>query len=273
MKRPAISEVTGKGGGLPHRYILHATEGWGKTSFGAQTPKPVFLQTGGETGLETLIDAGRLPEVAHFPAVQTWEDLLGAIETLTVEEHPFRTLVLDTLNGAESLCHSFICARDFAGEWGNKGFGTYNKGYEVSLPEWSGLLGKLDRLRAERKMTVLLLCHTRVRPFRNPEGPDYDRYQPDVHEKTWGLSHKWADCVLFGNFEVTVQVDKADAKKGKGTGGACRLMYTERHAAYDAKNRLGLTPEIEMGSSPSEAWTNFLGAIKAGRGKTEVVNG
>ena len=126
-------------------------------------------------------------------------------------------------------------------------------------------LGQLDRLRTERKMTVLLLCHTRVRPFRNPEGPDYDRYQPDVHEKTWGLSHKWADCVLFGNFETTVQVDKADAKKGKGTGGACRLMYTERHAAYDAKNRLGLAPEIEMGSSPAEAWANFLGAIKAGR--------
>jgi hypothetical protein len=35
----------------------------------------------------------------------------------------------------------------------------------------------------------------------------------------------------------------------------------------------GLTPEIEIGSSPSEAWTNLLGAIKAGRGKTEVVNG
>jgi hypothetical protein len=35
----------------------------------------------------------------------------------------------------------------------------------------------------------------------------------------------------------------------------------------------GLTPEIELGSSPSEAWTNFLGAIKAGHGKTEVVNG
>ena len=119
---------------------------------------------------------------------------------------------------------------------------------------------------------MFLLCHTKVKPFKNPEGPDYDRYQPDVHEKTWGLSHKWADCVMFGNFEVTVQVDKSDAKKGKGTGGACRLMYTERHAAYDAKNRLGLAPEIEMGSSPAEAWQNFVGAIKAGRGKVEVVN-
>ncbi len=263
--RPSISEITGKGSGLPNRYITHATEGWGKTSFGAQTPKPVFVQIGGETGLETLIDAGRLPEVPHFPAVQSWDDLLGSVETLTIDKHPYRTLVLDTMNGAETLCHQYICTRDFNGDWGSKGFGSYNKGYEVSLPEWAAFLGKLDRLRSERKMTIFLLCHTKVKPFKNPEGPDYDRYQPDVHEKTWGLSHKWADCVLFGNFETTVQVDKVDAKKGKGTGGAFRMMYTERHAAYDAKNRLGLPGEIEMGDSPAEAWENFMTAVKAGR--------
>jgi AAA domain len=179
---------------------------------------------------------------------------------------------VDTLNGAEALCHQYICARDFSGEWGSKGFGSYNKGYEVSLPEWGAFLQRLDRLRLERKMTIFLLCHTKVKPFKNPEGPDYDRYQPDVHEKTWGLSHKWSDCVLFGNFEITVQVDKADAKKGKGTGGAFRLMFTERHAAYDAKNRLGLPGEIEMGGSPAEAWANFMAAVKAGRElpKTEV---
>jgi hypothetical protein len=240
-------------------------EGWGKTSFGAQAPKPIFIQTGGETGLETLIDAGRLPEVPHFPAVQTWEELLGVIETLTVEDHPFRTAVIDTMNGGEALCHQFICTRDFGGQWGNTGFGSYSKGYEVALPEWTRLLNALDRLRIERKMTILLLTHTKVKSFKNPEGPDYDRYQPDVHEKTWGLSHKWADCVLFGNFEVTVAVDKAEAKRGKGTGGKFRLMYTERSAAYDAKNRLGLLTEIEMGNSAPEAWTNFMAAIKAGR--------
>jgi hypothetical protein len=265
IKRPSISEITGKGSGLPNRYILHAVEGWGKTSFGAHTPKPIFIQTGGETGLETLIDAGRLPEVPHFPAVPTWEELLGAIETLTVEEHPFRTAVIDTMNGAEMLCHKFICDRDFDGEWGNKGFGSYNKGYEVALPEWTLFLNALDRLRIERKMTVIALTHTKVKPFRNPEGADYDRYQPDVHEKTWGLSHKWADCVLFGNFDVTVQTDKADSKRGKGAGGKFRMMYTERSAAYDAKNRLGLASEIEMGNSAAEAWAAFMTAVKAGR--------
>lgn len=250
---------------MPNRNILHAVEGWGKTSFGAHAPKPIFIQTGGETGLETLIDAGRLPEISHFPAVQSWEDLLGCVETLTVDDHDFRTVVLDTTNGAENLMHRFICNRDFDNDWGNKGFASYNKGYEVALPEWQRMLSAFDRLRAERKMSILFLCHTKVKPFKNPEGADYDRYQPDVHEKTWGLTHKWADNVYFGNFEVSVQTDKPDAKKGKGTGGAYRIMYVERRAAHDAKNRVGLTGEIEMGNSPAEAWTNFMAALRAAR--------
>lgn len=182
-----------------------------------------------------------------------------------MDEHPYRTLVGDTLNGAEQLCHRFICDRDFDGDWGNKGFASYKTGYEVALPEWTRFLNALDKLRVEKKMTIMWLCHTKVKPFKNPTGADYDRYQPDVHEKTWSLSHKWADCVLFGNFEVSVKTDKADSKKGKATGGNYRMMYTQRDAAWDAKNRLGLPEEIEMGSSPQEAWKNFMEAIKQGK--------
>lgn len=261
-----MADVTGKGSNLPSRYVLHAVEGWGKTSLGAQFPKPIFIQTGSETGLETLIDNARLPETTHFPAVTAWEQLLALAETLTSGDHGYRTLILDTLNGAEALCHQFVCHRDFNDDWGNKGFGSYNKGFDVSLPEWTRLLCALDRLRTERQMTIFLLCHTKVKSFKNPEGADYDRYQPDVHEKTWGLTHKWADCVLFGNFEVAVATEKPDSKKGKASGGY-RIMYTERHAAYDAKNRLGLPGDIEMGDSPQQAWANFSAAVRAARQK------
>lgn len=225
--------------------------------------------TGGETGLQTLIDHKQVPETPHFPPIEAWGDLLGAIETLRLDDHPHRTLVIDTLNGAEALCHQYVCHRDFDDDWGPHGFTSYQSGFYASLPEWTRLLVDLDKLRVERKMTILWLCHTKIKPFKNPAGPDYDRYQADCHEKTWGLSHKWADCVLFGNFETTVTAvqenKKTGASKGKGVGGNYRIMYTERHAAYDAKNRLGLPSEIEMGNSPEEAWGNFISAVKAGR--------
>lgn len=267
----SLSDVRSKGSGLPNRYIVHAVEGWGKTTFGAQFPKPIFIQTRGETGLETLIDAGQLPEVPHFPAVESWEALSAAIDVLR-GEHDFRTLIIDTINGAERLCHEHICNREFGGIWGDKGFGGYQRGFEVSLAEWTIFLNALDTIRMTRNMTIICLCHTKVGTFKNPEGPDYDRYQPDMNAKTWSLTHKWADVVLFGNFETIVQTEKAGAKKGKGSGGQQRMLYTQRHASYDAKNRLGLPEEIDMGSSPEEAWTSFKQAVVEGR-KQGVTNG
>ena len=224
----------------------------------------MFLQSRGETGLETLINAGRLPEVPHFPECQTWSELLSAIETLTTEDHPYKTAVIDTLNGSERLCHEHVCQTNFGGDWGERGFAGYMRGYEIALADWRDLLNRLDTLREQRKMSIVCLCHTKVKTFKNPEGSDYDRYQPDMHEKTWSLSHKWADAVLFLNYETFV--DSKDAnKKGKATSSQTRLMYTERHAAYDAKNRLGLPLEIDMGDSGAAAWNNFKAALVAGR--------
>lgn len=265
----SLSAITNAGAGLPNRYILHAVEGWGKTSFAAQCPKPIFIQSRGETGLDTLIDSGQLPETPHFPQAETWAELLACVQVLIDEDHPYKTLAIDTLNGAERLCHESVCDREFNGEWGDKGFASYQKGPEVSLTDWRKLLAKLDELRERRKMTIFALCHTKVAAFRNPLGADYDRFQPDVDKRTWSISHKWADAVLFGNFETAVSSVKENKKtgeaKGKGVGGKQRIMYTVRDAAYDAKNRMGLPEEVEMGRSPAEAWSNFMAAIKQGR--------
>lgn len=256
--------MTAKGSGLPNRYILHGVEKIGKTSFGAFAPSPVFVETRGENGLETLIDAGRLPEIPHFPEVQTWGEFLGALDTLASEEHKYRTLVIDTINGAERLCHEEVCRRDFGNDFGEHGFTGYMRGYEIALADWRQMLSALDTLRETRRMSILCLCHTRVKTFKNPEGADYDRWAPDMHDKTWGLTHKWADAILFVNYETFV--DEANAKKkGKATSSQERIMFTERHAAYDAGNRFGLPTEIVLGNSGQEAWNAFYSALKAAR--------
>ena len=54
--------------------------------------------------------------------VVDWSDVLSAIEWLSVEPHKYRTLVIDTFNGLERLCHEMVCARDYGGDWGKQGF-------------------------------------------------------------------------------------------------------------------------------------------------------
>lgn len=222
------------------------------------------MMSKGETGLTTLIDNKQIPETPHFPEVMDWNDALGQIDWLTTANHDHKTLVLDTLNGFERLCHEFVCARDYGGIWGKNGFTSYMQGYEVALADWRLLLNALDRLRDVKAMSIICLCHTKVATFKNPEGADYDRYQPDMHAKSWSLTHKWADFVAFINYETFVE---KEGKRAKATGGQQRIMYTERHAAYDAKNRLGLPTEIVLADSAEASWNTLYNAMKEARTK------
>jgi hypothetical protein len=263
-KTTFLSSVRQKGRGLPSAIVLHGVPGIGKTSLFGHVQDWLFVPT--EIGIDTLIDAGELPELPHLDVIQSWSDAKGVVNELLTTDHGHKGVVFDTFNGLEKHCHQDICTREYNGNWGNKGFANYQQGYDRAIPEWLGFLADLDRLRTEKGMTVVGICHTKILTFKNPVGPDFDRYEPAMHRKTWEVSQAWADVVLFYTFHTVLsEVDEsAKKKKGKATG-QLRVIHTERDAAWDAKNRYGLPVEISAGTSSKEAWSNFSEAMKEAR--------
>lgn len=260
MPRDYLSEVSTAIKKKPGAMVMFAPPGLGKTSLGAAIPHRVFLCDPQEDGINTLKESNLVDhDIPVLPTPKLWSDVLGILNALRDREHEFRCLVVDTLGGMERLCHEHVCQRDYRGEWGEKGFSSYQKGFEVALTDWREFLNLLDGLRMQRGMSILLLAHSTIKPYKNPIGEDYDRYVPDCHWKTWSITHKWADVVLFGNYYTVV--DKQGGR-AKGRGGQERILYTEHHAAYEAKNRYGLPSEISMGDSGQEAWSNLTTAIK-----------
>lgn len=265
-QRNWLEEIKREAESKPTAMVIYGPPGIGKTSIAASAPSPVFLIDDQEDGINTLKSSKLIPgDVPVLPAAKTWEDVLGQLDALANGDHGFKYLCIDTLGGLERLCHEYVCNRDFNGDWGEKGFTSYAKGYEVSLPEWRGMLNRLDRLRTDCSMGVIALAHSIVRPYKNPEGEDYDRFICDMHHKTWAVTHKWADMVLFANYYVEVDKGRSGRERAKGKGGQSRFFNTEHHAAFDAKNRHGLPAEIEMGDSGKEAWANLVSEIKAAR--------
>lgn len=257
--RPTLSAVTTTTKKLPSRMILHAIPKWGKTSFASMAPKPIFLMTRGEDGLLSLMDSGLVPPTPHFPeTLRGWPDLMLALSELNVGSHEFRTVVIDTLNGAERLAHEHACTHSCGGDW--EKFDAYGRGTKISLPLVIDLTTALDRLR-EKGMSVILLAHSQVKTFRNPSGADYDRWEPVLAKESWAHLDRWADMILFGMFEVVAE-EKRGQSKAKAKGGKVRLLMTERQAEFDAGNRHGLPSEIECGESAQEAWANFAEALK-----------
>lgn len=264
---PSLRAVSTTGKNLPSRTVLYATPGWGKSSLSCYTPAPIVLMTRGEDGLRTLLDRGLVPPTAHFEDdAQTWNEVLMACRELLVNQHEYKTLVLDTLNGAERLCVEHVTDKEYGGS--SEKFAAYGKGVDSTVTEWLKLLDLFTRLR-DKGMSIFLLAHSKIATFKSPESADYDRYSPDMGNKVWAQTGKWADHVLFGQLETFVQKDDTKAKKGKASGGRSRMLYCENTAVAEAKNRAGLPPEIHCGTNAEAAWAALAKALAAGRRTTE----
>lgn len=231
----------------PHRILLYGTEGIGKSTFGAGAPKAIFVPV--EQGSHHL-------DVARFPKPESWRDVLDAVRTLTVEQHDYQTLVIDTVDAAEPLLWRMMIERDQSKDRNGRpklrdiedyGFG---KGFQKALDDWRVLLRGLETLQAQRAMHVVLLAHSQVRTFKNPEGEDFDRYELKLNAKASGLIKEWADCVLFAQLETFAKRDES-TKRVRGIDSGTRLLRVERRAAYDAKNRFGITESVPL------SWTDF----------------
>lgn len=246
----SMASVTIESRKLPPRIGFNAVAGYGKTSTWAFARNPIYMMAKGETGLETLVSEKQIPPTPHFHELMNWGEVIETTKALLKEDHEYKTLILDAAGSFEALMHQSVCDEHYKGEWGEKGFTSYMRGYEVSLPVWQDWLDRLDALRVQRGMTIVLLSHVQIKPFANPEGENYDRYIPVLHAKTWAITERWLDIVLFGNWYTIVE---SKGGKGKGKGGQTRFIYTQRHAAYDAKNRHGLPEEIAIPNDGPES--------------------
>lgn len=231
--RMTLSAVTRGRIASPLRVLCYGLEGVGKSTLGAGAPEPIFL------GAE---DGSALLNVARFPQPRTWDDVMEAIVVLTREQHEFKSLVIDSLDWIEPLVWAAVCQEMRVKSIEEPSFG---KGYIAAVEYWRRMIVALDALRRAKGMHVVLVAHALVKGFRNPEGPDYDRYILKLNDKAAALFREWVDELLFARFEVYAARDK-DTKRAKGVGTGARIAHTVHSAAFDAKSRHGLRDPIPL---------------------------
>lgn len=224
----------------PRRVMLYGIHGVGKSSWAAAAPSPIFLDI--EKGSNDI-------DVQRIDDLNSYGDVVNALQWLLNEPHDFKTVVIDTVDWLEQLIFRDICQGAGVQTVADIEFG---KGFPRAIPKWKFVLEHLEALRTRKRMGIILLSHARVEKFSNPEGSTYDRYAPDLWTNSRGegvgnMIQEWCDEVLFACFRVNT------AKEGKGfnektiaVGGKERLIRTSESASSLAKNRLRLPDELPM---------------------------
>lgn len=255
-KRMTLANATRGIIAKPIRVVVYGPDGVGKSTFAAAAPKTVFL--GAEDGTNEM-------NVARMPTPETFQDIRDAVQILLTAsdaeliEHlgivP-KTLALDTIDWVEPLIWKEVC--DEGGKSSIEAFG-FGKGYIEALDKLETFLTvDLNRLRDVKGMNIIILGHSLIKTFKNPEGDDYDRYQLKLKDNAASKVREWADCVLFANHETLVDTDEK-TKRGKAVSTGKRFLYTSRRPTYDAKNRFGLPAKIGL------SWDALQSGIDAAR--------
>lgn len=215
------------------KVLIYGVEGIGKSTFASQFPDPLFIDTEGSTNNMN---------VKRLPAPNSWQMIVKEVQHVRDTPGICSTLVIDTIDWAERLCITEVCNEKQKSSIEDFGYGS---GYTLVYEKFGNLLNLLTDL-VERKINVVLLAHSMIRKFEQPdEEAAYDRYQLkliDTPKKSIAnMVKEWADAVIFANYKTIVE--KTDSGKAKARGNK-RVMYLQHHACWDAKNRWGLPPEL-----------------------------
>ncbi|CRU23688.1 phage protein [Streptococcus equi subsp. equi] len=191
------------------RVVIYGPEGIGKSSFAAQFPDPLFIDTEGSTD---NMDVARMDKPTSYTMLKNQIAFVKANPTVC------KTLVIDTIDWAESLIVDDVCAQH-----SKKGIEDFNwgNGYTYTKEEMGRFLNMLQEL-IELGINVVLTAHAQMRKFEQPdEMGAYDRWELKLGKKTSSqttpLVKEWADMVLFANYKTVVMT--SETKKKKATGG------------------------------------------------------
>lgn len=236
---------------MPPRILLYGVEGIGKSTFGAQAPKPIFVQT--EDGLSQI-------DCEKFPLATSVDEVRAALTELYVQPHDYETAVIDSLDWLEHLIWDAVC-KEYNVKSIEKADGGYAKGYTHAVPYWRQIVDLLNALRNEKGMAVILIAHSKVEKFEDPESSPYDRYSPRLHKHAAALLCEWCDAVLFAARRFRTQSEDAGFNRKRttahaiGKDGGERILRCVGGPSCIAKNRYGIVEELPL------SWAAFVQAL------------
>ena len=225
----------------PKKLVIYGDSAVGKSSFAAQFPKPVFIQTE---------EAGGLIESPRFPLSKSFAETIENINTvISGDAGKFDTVVIDSLSGTEALIAKHVCAKLGINGLGDDADYGNSKSYSMANELWHSFKDKLNSI-TDAGMNVVLTGHVTQRNVKDPRVDEYEKTVIALGK--WGkydpcnLFHCWSDCTLYVAYKVFTKGSDTgiDSTRTTAIGDGTRVVYTEERPAYLAKNRFDMPPEL-----------------------------
>jgi hypothetical protein len=111
----------------------------------------------------------------------------------------------------------------------------------------------------ETGYNVVLLAHCKTATIRNPNGPDYQKYQPDLVDRIFNSTAKSLQYILFLGKQPEFETDKSTKKRTVRAND--KFIGLTNETWYNAKNWDDIQDPIFCGTSAKETYQNLIEKI------------
>ena len=221
--------------------------GSGKTSTACTFPNVFLIRTQGESVPRDLAKYG-IEAPASLGITETEAKLIEQLSALLRDDHPYKTLVIDSVTGLEAMFISEVIAADPKAQNIQQAAGGYGAGRDTVAAKHARVRKAAEMLRTKKGMNVIFLAHTDITRMELPDQEAYTQYTLQLHAKS--------QMPYVAEVDIVGQIKQPSALVGEGRKRAVgmdeRVRLCTMTPASVTKNRLGITEElvIEPGKNP-----------------------
>jgi len=212
------------------KVLVYGVEGIGKSTFASQFPSPIFFDT--EDRLAHL-------DVASIP-INSIADFDYALKEDLSE---FKTIILDTVDFFEKICINHVIKNNYMGDTDK--YMSYGSGFRAMRTLFEKYINNLNNYCTQHGKHFVLIGHARMQKVEDVLlAKQFDRWTITLDDRNSEFVKAMVDCNFFCQYQHIAMEGKD--KKTRAVATQNRILYTQHHAGFDAKNSWGLPESIEM---------------------------
>lgn len=221
----------------PLKLFIYGRNGIGKTTFASEMDSPVLLDLE-DNASHLTVDRQLLTN---------YRDIQSFLLALKTQKHPFKTVILDSVDVLEDLITQDILTR--SGKTDLSKVGGYGEGYKQQVAAFTNILKRMEAL-FQSGMNVVFLGHETISRIEDPGERVYDRVTPAIRENNYSQICNWCFGVFYATSRVRREAEEElgfkQKRKGNVSRVSTRVFYTEPSAAHLAKNIFKLSNPLEI---------------------------
>ncbi len=171
-----------------YNWLLYGPPKVGKTSFANQFDTPLILTFG----------SGEEPKhlECYYLEISNYDTAIEVLKSLKEGEHPYKTIVIDTVDGLVSMIQDRICQEESPDPTKilklNMVGGGYGVGYTLANNRLIGILEGIKRLG----LGIVLISHAEDKEIKK-DAISFTKTSASLSDSTRKMLTKWVDAIGY----------------------------------------------------------------------------